>query len=48
MKFFQQLMLAPVALGMVAPAAMAAELNMNGVNQYASQEQVTSTSQCLP
>jgi len=45
MKFFQQLMLAPVALGMVAPAAMAAELNMNGVNQYASQEQVTSITQ---
>jgi hypothetical protein len=45
MKFFQQLMLAPVALGMVAPAAMAAELNMNGVNQYASQEQVTSVTQ---
>src|SRR5210317_2656923 len=45
MKFFQQLMLAPVALGMVAPAAMAAELNMNGVNQYASQDQVTSITQ---
>jgi hypothetical protein len=44
MKFFQQLMLAPVALGMVAPAAMAADLNMNGVNQYSS-EQVTSVTQ---
>ena len=38
-------MLAPVALGMVAPAAMAADLNMNGVNQYASAEQVTSVTQ---
>jgi hypothetical protein len=40
-----QLMLAPVALGMVAPvAANAAELNMNAVNQYSS-EQVTSVNQ---
>ena len=40
-----QLMLAPVALGMVAPvAANAAELNMNSVNQY-SENQVTSISQ---
>ncbi len=38
-------MLAPVALGMVAPSAIAAEINMNGVNQYASQEQVTSVTQ---
>ena len=38
-------MLAPVALGMVAPAAIAADLNLNGVNQYASQEQVTSVTQ---
>ena len=38
-------MLAPVALGMVAPAAMAADLNMSGVNQYASEEQVTSVTQ---
>ncbi len=37
-------MLAPVALGMVAPAATAADLNMNGVNQYSS-EQVTSVTQ---
>jgi hypothetical protein len=41
----KQLMLAPVALGMVAPAAFAADLNLNGVNQYASQEQVTSVTQ---
>jgi hypothetical protein len=45
MKLFQQLMLAPVALGLVAPVATAAELNLEGVNQYASQEQVTSISQ---
>ncbi len=45
MKFFKQLMLAPVALGMVAPvAANAADLNMVAVNQYSS-EQVTSVSQ---
>ena len=39
-------MLAPVALGMVAPvAANAADLNMVAVNQYSSQEQVTSVTQ---
>ncbi len=39
-------MLAPVALGMVAPvAANAADLNMAAVNQYASSEQVTSINQ---
>jgi hypothetical protein len=47
-KFFMklnQLMLAPVALGMVAPvAANAAELNLDAVNQYSS-EQVTSITQ---
>ena len=42
----KQLMLAPVALGMVAPvAANAADLNMAAVNQYATSEQVTSVSQ---
>ena len=42
----KQLMLAPVALGMVAPvAANAADLNMAAVNQYTSQEQVTSVTQ---
>jgi len=42
----KQLMLAPVALGMVAPvAANAADLNMAAVNQYTSTEQVTSVSQ---
>jgi len=42
----KQLMLAPVALGMVAPvAANAADLNMAAVNQYASSEQVSSIKQ---
>jgi hypothetical protein len=42
----KQLMLAPVALGMVAPvAANAADLNMAAVNQYTTSEQVTSVSQ---
>jgi hypothetical protein len=45
MKLFQQLMLAPVALGLFAPSATAAELNLEGVDRYASQEQVTSISQ---
>ena len=41
----KQLMLAPVALGMIAPAvANAADLNIAAVNQY-SNEQVTSVSQ---
>jgi len=41
----KQLILAPVALGMVAPvAANAADLNMAAVNQYSS-EQVTSVTQ---
>ena len=38
-------MLAPVALGIISPSATAAELNLEGVNQYASQEQVTSITQ---
>jgi hypothetical protein len=42
----KQLMLAPVALGMVAPvAANAADLNMAAVNQYTSTEQVVSITQ---
>jgi Carbohydrate-selective porin, OprB family/S-layer homology domain len=42
----KQLMLAPVALGMVAPvAANAADLNMAAVNQYVSAEQATSVTQ---
>jgi len=47
MKLFQQLLVAPAALGLMAPvAATAAELNINGVSDYAaSGEQVTSASQ---
>ena len=42
----KQLMLAPVALGMIAPvAANAADLNMAAVNQYTSSEQVSSITQ---
>ena len=55
MKLFQQLLVAPAALGLIAPlalvnspAAQAAELNINGVSDYAatasgnSLDQVTS------
>jgi len=46
MKLFQQLLLAPAALGLLAPvAASASDLNLSGVDAYASQEQVTSISQ---
>ncbi len=46
MKLFQQLLVAPAALGLLAPvAAGAAELNIAGVSQYSSNEQVTSISQ---
>ena len=47
MKLFQKLLLAPAALGLMAPvAASAADMNLAGVNQYASaEEQVTSISQ---
>ncbi|MCP9792617.1 carbohydrate porin [Vulcanococcus limneticus Candia 3F8] len=47
MKLFQKLLLAPAALGLMAPvAASAADLNLAGVNQYAtSDEQVTSITQ---
>ena len=46
MKLFQQLLVAPAALGLLAPvAATASELNLDGVNKYASEEQVTSISQ---
>jgi len=48
MKLFQQLLVAPAALGLLAPVvAQAADLNLNGVNQYAasSQDQVTSITQ---
>jgi len=47
MKLFQQLLVAPAALGLMAPlAANAAELNINGVSGYSdSMEQVESISQ---
>jgi hypothetical protein len=47
MKLFQKLLLAPAALGLMAPvAASAADLNIAGVNQYtSSKEQVTSITQ---
>ena len=48
MKLFQQLLVAPAALGLLAPMAVsAAELNLADVNQYAgsSQDQVTSVTQ---
>ena len=47
MKLFQKLLLAPAALGLMAPvAASAADLNMAGVNQYtSSKDQVTSITQ---
>ena len=47
MKFVQQLLVAPSALGLMAPvAANAAELNINGVSDYAATgEQVTSITQ---
>ena len=46
MKLFQQLLVAPAALGLLAPvAATAAEVNLTGVNQYSTEEQVTSISQ---
>ncbi|MCS5697469.1 iron uptake porin [Cyanobium sp. FGCU-52] len=46
MKIFQHLLVAPAALGLVAPMAVsAAELNLDGINQYASKDQVTSISQ---
>jgi hypothetical protein len=45
MKLFQQLMLAPVAVGLISPSVTAAELNLDGVNQYSTSEQVTSVAQ---
>ena len=46
MKLFQKLLLAPAALGLMAPvAASASELNIAGVSQYGSEEQVTSITQ---
>ena len=53
MKLFQQLLVAPAALGLIAPlavvnspAAQATELNINGVSDYAADaEQVTRVTQ---
>jgi hypothetical protein len=46
LKLFQKLLLAPAALGLMAPvAASASELNIAGVSQYGSEEQVTSITQ---
>ncbi|AII48371.1 porin [Synechococcus sp. KORDI-52] len=45
MKLFQQLLVAPAALGLLATGANAAELNINGVSEYASADQVTSVTQ---
>jgi len=47
MNLFHKLLLAPAALGLMAPvAASAADMNLAGVKQYASvDEQVTSISQ---
>ncbi|MBM5801524.1 MAG: S-layer homology domain-containing protein, partial [Cyanobacteria bacterium K_DeepCast_35m_m2_023] len=46
MKLLQHLVVAPAALGLLAPvAATASELNLDGVNKYATGEQVTSISQ---
>merc|ERR1711968_349391 len=45
MKLFQQLLVAPAALGLMAAGANAAELNINGVSEYAAADQVTSVTQ---
>ena len=45
MNFLKKLMLVPVALGLVAPAVNAVELNTEDVNKYSSTEQVTSVTQ---
>ena len=46
MKLFQQLLVAPAALGLLATGANAAELNISSVSDYAaSADQVTSVTQ---
>ncbi len=43
MKHFQPLLAVPAAFGLLSPAVVqAAELNLDGVNRYASEAQVTS------
>jgi len=49
MKLFQQLLVAPAALGLIAPlAANAADLNINEVSDYASSSEVQSFSDVYP
>jgi len=49
MKLFQQLLVAPAALGLMAPlAANAADLNINSVSDYASGSEVQSFSDVYP
>ena len=49
MKLFQQLLVAPAALGLLATGANAAELNINGVSDYAaSADQVSSNITMIP
>ena len=46
MKLFQKLLLAPAALGLLAPvAANAADVNLSGFSAYGAEEQVTSITQ---
>ena len=47
MKLFRRLLVAPAALGLIAPVANAADLNISGVSDYADseEEQVTSITQ---
>ena len=46
LNLFKKLLIAPAALGLLAPmAASAVSLNLDGVNTYASEEQITSISQ---
>jgi len=49
MKLFQQLLVAPAALGLIAPlAANAAELNINGISDYSSSAEVHNISDVHP
>ncbi len=48
MKLFQQLLVAPAALGLLAPiAANAAELNLNGISEYSSSTSEVQSTQSL-
>ena len=49
MKLFQRLLVAPAALGLMAPlAANATDLNINGVSDYSSSIEVQNFSDVLP